>query len=65
MSADHANTIVAAGRAEMCALARAHLSDPYLTARFAKEEGVDTVAWAKPYHSVRPMPKPMVPRKVD
>ncbi len=65
LSADHANTIVAAGRADMCALAKAHLSDPYLTTRFAKEEGVDTVAWAKPYYSVRPMPKPVVPRKLD
>jgi anthraniloyl-CoA monooxygenase len=63
MSADHANTIVAAGRADMCALARAHLSDPYLTARFAKEEGVDTVAWSKPYHAVRPVPKPAAPKR--
>ncbi|MEI6129893.1 MAG: FAD-dependent monooxygenase [Planctomycetota bacterium] len=28
---DHANTIIGAGRADLCAIARAHLTDPYLT----------------------------------
>jgi len=28
---DHANTLLAAGRADLTALARAHLADPYLT----------------------------------
>ncbi|MFT3712925.1 MAG: FAD-dependent monooxygenase [Archangium sp.] len=54
MSADHANTIVAAGRADLCAMAREHLSDPYLTHRHAQAENVDFVSWPKQYLAVRP-----------
>jgi anthraniloyl-CoA monooxygenase len=54
LSADHANTILAAGRADLCALAREHLSDPYLTHRHAQAERVTTVAWPKPYLAVKP-----------
>jgi anthraniloyl-CoA monooxygenase len=54
---DHVNTIIAAGRADLCALARAHLSDPYLTHRHAQDEGVDQEWWAKPYLLVRPRAK--------
>jgi anthraniloyl-CoA monooxygenase len=53
-SADHVNSIVAAGRADLCAIAREHLSDPYLTARHAQAEKVDTFAWPGPYLAVRP-----------
>lgn len=52
--ADHANTILAAGRADLCALAREHLSDPYLTHRHAQAERVTSVPWAKPYLAVKP-----------
>ncbi len=52
--ADQANTIIAAGRADLCVLARPHLSDPYLTHRHAQAEGVDTVPWPKPYLVVKP-----------
>jgi len=52
--ADHANTVLAAGRADLCALARPHLSDPSLTHRHAQEEGADTVDWPSPYLLVRP-----------
>jgi anthraniloyl-CoA monooxygenase len=52
--ADHANTVLAAGRADLIALARAHLSDPYLTSRHAQAEGVDTFEWPKPYALVKP-----------
>jgi anthraniloyl-CoA monooxygenase len=54
--ADHANTVLAAGRADLVALARGHLSDPYLTNRHAQAEGVDTFAWADPYLLVKPLP---------
>jgi anthraniloyl-CoA monooxygenase len=53
-SADHANTIIAAGRADLCAIAKGHLSDPYLTHRHAQDEGVDTIAWPEQYRLVRP-----------
>jgi anthraniloyl-CoA monooxygenase len=56
--ADHVNTIIAAGRADLCAVARAHLSDPYLTHRHAQAEGVDAIDWPKQYATVRPRPAP-------
>ncbi|MDQ3267037.1 MAG: bifunctional salicylyl-CoA 5-hydroxylase/oxidoreductase [Myxococcota bacterium] len=51
---DHANTILAAGRADLCAMARPHLADPYLTHRAAQHYGADTVDWPQPYLLVRP-----------
>ncbi|MBL8912895.1 MAG: FAD-dependent monooxygenase [Archangium sp.] len=54
LGADHANTIIAAGRADLCAMAREHLSDPFLTHRHAQAERVDTVKWPKQYLTVRP-----------
>ncbi len=52
--ADHANTIIASGRADLCALARPHLSDPSLVHRHAQEQGVDSLAWPKQYLAVKP-----------
>jgi anthraniloyl-CoA monooxygenase len=49
---DHVNTIVAAGRADLCALARAHLADPYWTLHAAAQQG-HRVAWPKPYEAGR------------
>ena len=54
LSADHVNSIIASGRADLCAIAREHLSDPYLTSRHAQAEKVDTFAWPNPYLLVRP-----------
>jgi anthraniloyl-CoA monooxygenase len=50
---DHANTVVGAGRADLCALARAHLVDPYLTMRAAREYGVEAHAWPPQYLAVK------------
>lgn len=36
---DHINTIIVSGRADLCALARPHLYDPYLTLHAAAEQG--------------------------
>jgi anthraniloyl-CoA monooxygenase len=52
--ADHANTVIAAGRADLCALARPHLDDPYLTLHAAKTYGYDAQAWPSQYLTVRP-----------
>lgn len=38
---DHVNSIIASGRADLCALARPHLCDPYWTIRAAAELGQD------------------------
>ncbi len=50
---DHVNTVLAAGRADLCALARPHLTDPYLTLHGAAEAQVD-VHWPNPYLAVKP-----------
>ena len=49
---DHVNTIVAAGRADLCALARPHLADPFFTVHAAAEQG-HGVPWPKPYEAGR------------
>jgi anthraniloyl-CoA monooxygenase len=46
---DHVNGIIAAGRADLCALARPHLADPYWTLHAAAQLAYDGVTWPKPY----------------
>jgi anthraniloyl-CoA monooxygenase len=46
---DHVNSIIAAGRADLCALARPHLADPFWTLHAAAELGYDDQAWPLPY----------------
>jgi anthraniloyl-CoA monooxygenase len=50
-SYDDVNTIVVAGRADMCALARPHLYDPHWTLHAAAEQGYDGVAWPVQYQA--------------
>jgi anthraniloyl-CoA monooxygenase len=45
------NSIIAAGRADLCVLARAHLYDPYWTRHAAREQGVE-LPWPDQYVSV-------------
>jgi anthraniloyl-CoA monooxygenase len=47
--ADHVNSIIAAGRADLCALARPHLADPYWTLHAAAALGYDAQAWPVQY----------------
>jgi anthraniloyl-CoA monooxygenase len=47
--ADHVNTIIAAGRADLCALARPHLADPAWTLHAAAEQGYKEMPWPKQY----------------
>jgi len=51
--ADHVNTIIAAGRADLCALARPHLADPAWTLHAAATQGFAGIAWPKPYERGR------------
>ena len=51
--ADQVNSILAAGRADLCALARPHLWDPQWTLRAAAAAGVATPAWPPMYRSGR------------
>ena len=46
---DHVNSILMAGRADLVALARPHLSDPYWTLHAAIDLGDRGVQWPKPY----------------
>ncbi len=55
LDADHANTVLAAGRADLAVLARPHLADPYLTLHAAARYGVDVV-WPPQYLAVKPRP---------
>jgi anthraniloyl-CoA monooxygenase len=48
---DDVNTIVLAGRADLVALARAHLADPYWTLHAAREQGYQGVPWPPQYRS--------------
>jgi len=47
-----ANSIIAAGRADLCVLARGHLYDPYWTRHAATEQGYD-LEWPDPYKRVK------------
>jgi anthraniloyl-CoA monooxygenase len=47
--ADHANSIIAAGRADLCAVGRPHLADPAWTLHEAARIGFTAIAWPKPY----------------
>ena len=46
---DHVNSILMAGRADLCCLARPHLADPYWTLRAAAQLGYTGETWPKPY----------------
>ena len=47
--ADHVNGIIAAGRADLCALARPHLADPFWTLHAAAELGYTEMEWPDQY----------------
>jgi anthraniloyl-CoA monooxygenase len=47
--ADHANSIIAAGRADLCALARPHLANPAWTLNEAARTGYTDMPWPKQY----------------
>ncbi|WP_405883107.1 bifunctional salicylyl-CoA 5-hydroxylase/oxidoreductase [Streptomyces sp. NBC_01384] len=50
---DDVNSLILAGRADLCALARPHLYDPHWTLHAAAEQGYEGpgVAWPKPYRA--------------
>jgi anthraniloyl-CoA monooxygenase len=51
--ADHANSIIGAGRADLCAVARAHLADPAWTLHEAARLQTRAIEWPRPYESGR------------
>jgi anthraniloyl-CoA monooxygenase len=54
---DHANTVLAAGRADLAAMARPHLRDPYLTLHAAERYELWDEPWPGQYQPARPRPK--------
>jgi len=51
--ADHVNSIIAAGRADLCAVARPHLANPSWTLLEAAKIGYMDVQWPKQYRSAK------------
>jgi anthraniloyl-CoA monooxygenase len=51
--ADHANSILMAGRADLVCLARPHLADPYWTLHAAEQLGDTETEWPVAYHAGR------------
>jgi anthraniloyl-CoA monooxygenase len=56
---DDVNSIILAGRADLCALGRAHLYDPNWTLHAAAEQGYDgpAAAWPQPWQAGRRPPQ--------
>jgi anthraniloyl-CoA monooxygenase len=48
-SADQVNTLLLSGRADLVALARPHLADPYFTLHAAAQAGFEGVTWPSQY----------------
>jgi anthraniloyl-CoA monooxygenase len=67
---DEVNSILLAGRADLCVLARPHLRDPYWTLHAAQAQEYVAPLWPPQYESVqprkredrRPVPKPLTLR---
>ncbi|MGN6807601.1 MAG: bifunctional salicylyl-CoA 5-hydroxylase/oxidoreductase, partial [Trinickia sp.] len=51
--ADHANSIIAAGRADLCAVARPHLANPAWTLTEAAKIGYLDIGWPKQYTAAK------------
>jgi len=51
--ADHANSILAAGRADLCAVARPHLANPSWTLTEAARIHYTPIAWPKQYRTAK------------
>ncbi|MBI5717424.1 MAG: bifunctional salicylyl-CoA 5-hydroxylase/oxidoreductase [Burkholderiales bacterium] len=51
--ADHVNSIIAAGRADLCAIARPHLANPAWTLTEAAKIGFTEVTWPRQYRTAK------------
>ncbi|MEE8278211.1 MAG: bifunctional salicylyl-CoA 5-hydroxylase/oxidoreductase [Thermoanaerobaculia bacterium] len=66
LGADHANTVLAAGRADLAVMARPHLRDPYLTLHAAEHYELWDHPWPGQYDLAKPRPpRPSVRRRED
>ena len=51
--ADHVNSIIAAGRADLCAIGRPHLANPAWTLTEAARIGYTAMRWPAPYQAAQ------------
>ena len=61
--ADHVNSIIAAGRADLCAVARPHLANPAWTLTEAAKIGYTPIAWPRQYRSGKPQMESLFARE--
>jgi anthraniloyl-CoA monooxygenase len=61
--ADHVNSIVAAGRADLCAIARPHLANPAWTLTEAAKIGYTPISWPRQYVSGKPQMESLFARE--
>ncbi len=52
--ADHVNSIIAAGRADLCAIGRPHLANSAWTLTEAARIGYTPISWPQPYRASKP-----------
>jgi len=65
LGADHANTVLAAGRADLAVMARPHLRNPSLTLHAAEHYEYWDQPWPKQYLAARPQPPEPSKRRRD
>ncbi len=61
--ADHVNSIIAAGRADLCAVARPHLANPAWTLTEAAKIGYTNVTWPRQYLAGKPQMEALFARE--
>jgi anthraniloyl-CoA monooxygenase len=61
--ADHVNSIIAAGRADLCAVARPHLANPAWTLQEAAKIGYTGLAWPVQYRSGKGQMESLIQRE--
>jgi anthraniloyl-CoA monooxygenase len=61
--ADHVNSIISAGRADLCAIARPHLANPAWTLTEAAKIGFTALAWPRQYVSGKSQLEVLVQRE--
>jgi anthraniloyl-CoA monooxygenase len=61
--ADHVNSIIAAGRADLCAVARPHLANPAWTLTEAARIGFTRLSWPVQYRSAKPQMESLFARE--
>jgi anthraniloyl-CoA monooxygenase len=63
--ADHANSIISAGRADLCAVARPHLADPAWALHEAAKIGLTSIPWPKQYFAAKQQYEANLARAAD